>query len=114
VFELLFYSQDGELRCQFTTEFGHEKINLLPGPASVEFSCAELSLLPGLYYLDATIKHRDAPGGDDIDWRYRCAMLRVDPGKMVRGEFYASHDWRVVEQRDPGNEISFQAHEVPM
>jgi ABC-type polysaccharide/polyol phosphate transport system ATPase subunit len=114
VFELLFYSQDGELRCQFTTEFGQEKIKLCPGPTSVEFSCAELSLLPGLYYLDATIKHRYAPGGDDIDWRYRCAMLRVDPGKMVRGEFYASHDWRLVERESSGNEISYQGNEVPI
>jgi ABC-type polysaccharide/polyol phosphate transport system ATPase subunit len=114
VFEILFYSQDGELRCQFTTEFGHEKIKLFPGPTSVEFSCAELSLLPGLYYLDATIKHRDAPGGDDIDWRYRCAMLRVDPGKMVRGEFYASHDWRLLEHEGAGNEIHYQVNEVPI
>jgi ABC-type polysaccharide/polyol phosphate transport system ATPase subunit len=114
VFELFFYSQDGELRCQFTTEFGHEKIKLHRGRSAVEFSCAELSLLPGLYYLDATIKHRDAAGGDDIDWKYRCAMLRVDPGKMVRGEFYASHDWRLVEREGSVEATAYQVNEVPI
>jgi ABC-type polysaccharide/polyol phosphate transport system ATPase subunit len=112
VFELFFYSQDGELRCQFTTEFGHEKIALHRGRAAVEFSCAELSLLPGLYYLDATIKRRNAAGGDDIDWKYRCAMLRVDPGKIVRGEFYASHDWRLVERESSEKATSYQVNEV--
>jgi ABC-type polysaccharide/polyol phosphate transport system ATPase subunit len=114
VFELFFYSQDGELRCQFTTEFGHEKIQLHRGRSAVEFSCAELSLLPGLYYLDATIKHRDAAGGDDIDWKYRCAMLRVDPGKIVRGEFYASHDWRLVEREGSEKTTAFQVDQVPI
>jgi hypothetical protein len=41
-------------------------------------------------------------------------MLRVDPGKMVRGEFYASHDWRLIEQKGSGNEISYQVNEVPI
>jgi len=98
VFELFFYAQDGNLSCQFTTEYGLERIELNPGKTALEFSCEELPLLPGLYHLDATIKHRNAAGGDDIDWKYRCAMLRVDTGKIVRGEFYAQHEWRLLKQ----------------
>jgi ABC-type polysaccharide/polyol phosphate transport system ATPase subunit len=99
VFELFFYAQDGSLCCQFTTEYGLESIELNPGQTALEFSCEELPLLPGLYHLDATIKHRNAAGGDDIDWKYRCAMLRVDTGKIVRGEFYAQHEWRLLKHK---------------
>ena len=98
VFELFFYTQDGSLSCQFTTEFGGEKIELIPGTTEIEFSCAELPLLPGFYQLDATIKHRHAAGGAEIDWKYRCVTLTVHAGKIVKGEFYAQHEWRLLSQ----------------
>ncbi|HEX8649776.1 MAG TPA: ABC transporter ATP-binding protein [Pyrinomonadaceae bacterium] len=95
VFEIIFFSGDGNLQCQLTTEPGDSPIALEPGVGVVEFSCAELGLQPGIYHLDTVIKHRDAPTA--IDWQPRCAMLRVDPGKLVHGRFYLPHSWRVTQ-----------------
>jgi homopolymeric O-antigen transport system ATP-binding protein len=97
VFEIFFYTADGALRCQLTTEAGDAPLTLVPGSGTVEFRCPALGLQPGMYGIDATIKHRHAPPGDDIDWQYRCAMLRVDPGRAVRGDFYVPHEWRLVD-----------------
>src|ERR1051325_251421 len=94
VFEVIFFSGDRELQCQFTTEVSGAPIDVEPGSGAVEFSCAEVGLLPGIYYVDATIKHRAAPEGSHIDWQYQRAMLRVDPGRMVYGRFYMPHEWR--------------------
>ncbi len=100
VFEVFFYTADGKLQCQFTTELSERRIALESGSGAIEFSCAEIGLQPGIYSVDATIKQRNAPAGADIDWQYRCAMLRVDPGKMVRGKFYVPHDWQFLRDDD--------------
>lgn len=94
VFEIHFLSGDREMQCQFTTEVSGDQIGVEPGSGAVEFSCAETGLLPGIYYVDATIKHRAAPEGAHIDWQYHRAMLRVDPGRLVYGKFYMPHEWR--------------------
>jgi ABC-type polysaccharide/polyol phosphate transport system ATPase subunit len=96
VIEIFFYNQEGDLRCQFTTEYGDVAVNLTQGENRVEFRCPELPLNPGIYHLDATIRHRVASGGEEFDWKYRCAMLKVNPGKIVRGDFYAPHEWRIL------------------
>ena len=100
VFEVFFYSPDGNLHCQFTTEYGDEQIDLEPGTGVVEFFCDGLGLLPDVYYIDATIKHRGAPAGSNVDWQRRCATIRVDPGKIVRGRFYTHHEWRFIKEDD--------------
>jgi ABC-type polysaccharide/polyol phosphate transport system ATPase subunit len=94
VFEILFYTGKRELQCQFTTEVSGNPIDLEPGSGFVEFSCDEIGLLPGVYYVDATIKPRAAPEGSHIDWQYQRTMLRVDPGPLVYGKFYMPHKWR--------------------
>ena len=94
VFEIFFYSQDGKFHCQYTTSLNGEQIDLARGMGAVEFWCAELGLQPGLYYADATLKRRAE--GEEIDWQLRRAVLRVDPGKSVLGNFYAPHEWRVM------------------
>jgi hypothetical protein len=60
-------------------------------------------LKPGIYYADATIKQRGAL--DDLDWQRNCATLRVDPGRMGRGQFYLPHDWRVTQRGGRGERI---------
>ena len=95
VFELFFYSGNRELLCHLSTEFSGRRIDLEEGAGIAEVSCDELGLRPGIYYTDATIKHRDAL--DDLDWQRNCATLRVDPGKMQRGSFYMPHKWRVIQ-----------------
>jgi ABC-type polysaccharide/polyol phosphate transport system ATPase subunit len=100
VFEVFFYSQDGELRCQLTTELSGERIDLERGAGAVEFSCPELSLLPGVYLVDLTIVNRGALAGTAIDWQFRCATLCVEKGKTVRGDFYMPHRWRFHRTED--------------
>lgn len=104
VFEVFFYSQDDKLNCQFTTEVSGAHIDLEPGAGTVEFFCPELGLQPGLYYVDVVIKERGAP--KSINWQARRATVRVDPGKIVRGNFYAPHEWRMVEQRSALDSVS--------
>jgi ABC-type polysaccharide/polyol phosphate transport system ATPase subunit len=96
VFEIFFYSLDGELSSQLTTELSGSPINLKPGEYALEFSCPVMGLQPGLYQVDATVKQRGAP--QDIDWQYRCATLRVEPGKKVRGSFFMTHDWELLPE----------------
>ena len=96
VFEVFFYSADGEQRCQCTTEVSGGRIDLEPGEGRVEFEGPGLALLPGIYYTDVVIKERNTP--KFFDWtQYNYTVLRVDPGKMVRGEYYMPHEWRLVE-----------------
>ncbi|MBI3652025.1 MAG: ABC transporter ATP-binding protein [Acidobacteria bacterium] len=94
VFEVLFFSGSRELISQFTTEVSGDPIDIEPGAGVIEFGCAEIGLLPGIYYVDATIKHRAAPEGSHIDWQYQRALLRIDPGRLVYGKFYMPHQWR--------------------
>jgi ABC-type polysaccharide/polyol phosphate transport system ATPase subunit len=91
VFGIFFYSESNELKCQFSTACGGEPIDLEPGEGVVEFTCPELGLLPGAYHIDTAIEQYP----EVVDWKYRCATLRVDPGKIVRGEFYMPHGWRL-------------------
>lgn len=96
VFELFFYSADGEQQCQFTTEVSGAPINLVPGKGIIEFDGPGLGLLPGIYYTDVVIKERGTP--KFYDWtQYNFTALRVDPGKMVRGKFYVPHQWRLTQ-----------------
>ncbi|MEW6127536.1 MAG: ABC transporter ATP-binding protein [Acidobacteriota bacterium] len=94
VFDICFYSANRELTCQFTTELKEDRIDIEPGQGTVEYHCPEIGLLPGIYYVDVTIKHRASPKGSHIDWQYQRAMLRVDPGNLVKGKFYMPHEWR--------------------
>jgi len=103
-FEIFFFSHDGDLHCHLTTELDDELIDLDLGTGTVEFFASELGLLPGVYNIGVTIKHRGGPMGGDIDWRPHCAILRVDPGKMVRGNFYMPHQWRHVYGGNGDNE----------
>jgi ABC-type polysaccharide/polyol phosphate transport system ATPase subunit len=97
-FEIFYYSQDGKLHFQFSTALNCDRVDLNQGSGAVVFTCPELGLLPGLYYADATIKRRAE--GEEIDWQYRCSVLRVGPGKNVAGNFYAPHEWRIMQYSD--------------
>ncbi len=97
-FEVFYYSQDGKLHCQFSTSLGADAINVDRGEGALQFSCAELGLQPGVYYADATIERRT--DGQEIDWQYRSALLRVEPGKRASGSFYVPHQWRITQQKD--------------
>jgi ABC-type polysaccharide/polyol phosphate transport system ATPase subunit len=97
-FEVFYYSPDGRLQCQFSTSVGDDALDLERGAGAVQFSCAELGLQPGLYYADATIKRRT--DGEQLDWQYRLALLRVEAGKRVSGRFYVPHRWQLEQPKD--------------
>lgn len=98
VFQVFFYSSKGKYHSQFSTDSDSARIDLDEGCGAVEFSCPALGLQPGIYYVDTVIKRRGA--SSDIDWKSRCATLRVDAGKRVFGNFYMAHEWRL----EPGFE----------
>jgi ABC-type polysaccharide/polyol phosphate transport system ATPase subunit len=68
-----------------------EGLRLERGFGEIEFLCSALTMQRGLYSVDVTIERR----GERLDWRPRCYLLRVDPGKIVAGDFYLEHSCRV-------------------
>jgi ABC-type polysaccharide/polyol phosphate transport system ATPase subunit len=81
--------------CQLTTAGQDGRgMPLDVGPGTVEFQIDELGFLPGMYYISATIIHADHVRG--IDWQHQCLTLRVDRGKLIRGNFYMPHRWRRI------------------
>ncbi len=107
VLSVFFYTENNELACQFTTGVNDHGVELEQGAGTIEFPCGELGLQPGLYHLDTAIERHP----EVLDWQYRCGMLRVDPGKTVRGSFYLPHEWRVVQDK---KEISGAGSEQSM
>jgi lipopolysaccharide transport system ATP-binding protein len=93
--EVFYYSRDGRvLHCQASTALDNEPLPLTPGRGTIEFVMPELGLQPGMYSVGASIRHKDAES--TLDWFYGRTLLHVEPGKFVRGYFYAPHQWRVV------------------
>ncbi len=93
VFQVFFYSSKGKYHSQFSTDSDSARIDLDKGCGAVEFSCPALGLQPGIYYVDSVIKQRG--DSSEMDWKSRCATLRVDAGKRVFGNFYMAHEWRL-------------------
>jgi len=93
VVEVFYYSRDGRtLHCQQSTALGGGAITLMPGRRRIEFTSDAMGLQPGVYAIGASIRERTAAG--TIDWWYGSRVLAVEPGKPVRGYFYAPHEWR--------------------
>jgi hypothetical protein len=102
VFELLFYSADDRLHCHYTTAIAGDPILSLEGRGIVEIDCEELGLTPGVFKVDAMLARRGATAA--YDWKPRQYLLKVQPGKHVRGIFYSPHSWRLL----PSSEIQNQ------
>jgi ABC-type polysaccharide/polyol phosphate transport system ATPase subunit len=110
VFDIFFHSPGGESRCEFTTEVSGERLSLSPGRGAIEFFCPELGLLPGIYYTDVAVKERG--GVESIHFQGQSTMLRVDIGKVVRGDFYLPHQWclRQTEGLGETSVVSFRGN----
>jgi ABC-type polysaccharide/polyol phosphate transport system ATPase subunit len=99
IVEVYIYSLSGwsGVWCQLTTAGpGGEGMPLKVGPGAVEFAIDELSFLPGMYHISATIVHENQAIGAAIDYQRQCLTLRVDGGKLIRGSFHMPHRWRPV------------------
>ncbi len=93
VCEILLYTADRAGKCELSTGTLGQSISIPAGRGAIVFSCEELGLHPGLYYADVAIRGRDEY--EAIHVHHQAAMLRVDPGKVSRGEFYQPHSWRL-------------------
>jgi ABC-type polysaccharide/polyol phosphate transport system ATPase subunit len=91
VFNILVYWPSGYLCAQLTTAVSEPHLRVPPGPGMIEFYCPVLEIQPGLYRVDISIES----DGQYIDQQQRCSVLRVDPGKMVLGDFYIDSSWRI-------------------
>jgi ABC-type polysaccharide/polyol phosphate transport system ATPase subunit len=93
VFRVSIYWPSGYLCAQLTTESKCGGHHLAPGSGTIEFQCPKLPIVPGLYRVDLAIES----SGHEIDLRPRCATLRVEPGKIVYGDFYIENQWKITE-----------------
>jgi hypothetical protein len=93
VVELFYYSRDGRtLHCQQSTAVSDGAVTLHPGRRRIEFVCESVGLQPGTYAVGASIRQRH--GSAAIDWWYGTRLLYIEPGKSMRGYFFAPHEWR--------------------
>lgn len=96
VVEVFYYSHDGRtLFCQQSTALAGDRLRLEAGRGRLEFAFDAVGLQPGVYVAGATIRqpHR----AEAIDWFYG-KTISVQPGRAVRGCFYAPHAWRLVSE----------------
>jgi ABC-2 type transport system ATP-binding protein len=103
---LYFLTSDGGIAAQWTTSLSGPPINMEAGAGSVEFTCDELGLQPGVYQIDATIEKNGT--AEEYEWQHACASIHVDRAK-TRGAFYMPHGWRETSD-DSINFLESLAH----
>jgi ABC-type polysaccharide/polyol phosphate transport system ATPase subunit len=91
IFNILIYWPSGYLCAQLTTAISDPQLRVRAGSGEVEFYCPVLEIQPGWYRVDISIESN----GKYIDRQQRCAVLHVDPGKMVFGDFYMDAVWSI-------------------
>lgn len=108
VFELFFYSADDRLHCHYSTALSGERIPMVQGRGVIEIECDELGLTPGIFRIDAQVLRR----GEAVpyDWKPRQYLLKVLPGKKVRGMFYSPHRWRLLPPSETPREREDQGY----
>jgi ABC-2 type transport system ATP-binding protein len=89
---LFFLSSDGNVATQWTTSLNGVGLDMRRGLGSIEFSCLELGLQPGVYQIDACVE--DAGTKEVFEWQHGCASIHVEAGKKIQGNFYMPHNWR--------------------
>jgi ABC-type polysaccharide/polyol phosphate transport system ATPase subunit len=108
VFEVFAHSKNWDQYCHLTSGVSDELIDLDEGQGAIDFSCAELGLQAGTYFLSAAIIRRGQLPGSGVDWRPECAMFVVEPGKLVRGNFYMPYRWQVNYTRGGSRMVNGQ------
>ena len=84
----------GYLCAQLSTDVGGFAV--ARGSGRIEFDCPVVNLRQGLFLVDVSIERNS----EVIDWRYRCAYLRVDSGdRAAAGDLYMAHSWKVSTAR---------------
>lgn len=100
VLNLSFVTQEGKWLCQLSTLESSQQFDFETGVGIIEFYCPALALMPGVYYLAAAIRHRQAPPGNTIDYRPNFMMVRIGAGDRTHhGRFYMPHESRQIEDK---------------
>ncbi len=94
---LYFLSSDGNIAAQWTTAADSSGFSMKAGTGSVEFSCAELGLQPGVYQIDACVEQ--AGTLETFEWQHGCTSIHVEAGRKIRGNFYMPHTWSHLSSR---------------
>lgn len=82
-----FYWPSGYLCTQLTSAGGCQDQVPQDGLVAFDFDCPVLTMQRGLYRVDITIER-----GSELIGQWRCcSLLRVDPGKIILGDFYLEH-----------------------
>jgi len=92
VFRVSIYWPSGYLCTQLSNDSAVGGLLLEPGIGIIEFECPVLPIVPGLYRIDLAIE----VSGQEINTLQRCATLRVEPGRVVSGDFYIENTWKIV------------------
>ena len=94
VVNISIYWPSGYLCTQLTSADGRHHHRLHDGTVSFDFACPVVTLQRGLYRVDVSIERESEIIGH---WRC-CALLRVDPGRIILGDFYLEHSCNVSVQ----------------
>ena len=90
VFNVYLYWPSGYLCTQLTTGDGSSVV--AKGCGCVEFFCPIVNLRPGMFMVDVTVERYP----EVLDWRHRCAALRVDEGPVVLGDLHMPHKHSIL------------------
>jgi hypothetical protein len=82
-----FYWPSGYLCTQLTSAGRCHDQALHDGMVSFDFACPMLTMQRGLYRVDVTIER----GSESVGYWRCCSLLRVDPGRIILGDFYLEH-----------------------
>jgi ABC-type polysaccharide/polyol phosphate transport system ATPase subunit len=82
-----FYWPSGYLCTQLTSGGSSHDRTFFDGLISFDFACPIVTMQRGLYRVDVEIARQGEIIGH---WRC-CSLLRVDPGKIILGDFYLDH-----------------------
>jgi hypothetical protein len=92
-----FYWPSGYLCTQLTSAGGCQDQVPQDGLVAFDFVCPVLTMQRGLYRVDITIER-----GTELIGQWRCcSLLRVDPGKIILGDFYLEHSCYMRAGRRP-------------
>ena len=87
IITISFYWPSGYLCTQLTSAGSCKDRALQDGLVSVDFVCPVLTMQRGLYRADIAIE-----SGSELIAHWRCcSLLRVEPGKIIGGDFYLEH-----------------------
>jgi Wzt C-terminal domain len=90
IFNVYLYWPSGYLCTQLSTGGG---MSVRKGFGHIELLCPFVNLRPGMYLIDVSIERPP----EVLDWQHRCAILRVDVGRLVLGDLHMPHEARLLE-----------------